>query len=55
MDNLAGYLIKVPESPVIVVGVGVECLDFSICQIPTYSLPSSYLAGGGGRNIIIGA
>ena len=23
-------------------------LDFSICQIPTYSLPSFYLAGGGG-------
>ena len=25
VDNLTGYLIKVPANPVIVVGVGVEC------------------------------
>ena len=30
MDNLAGYLIKVPESPVIVVGVaGMHTENFS--------------------------
>lgn len=40
MDNLAGYLIKVPESPVIVVGVGVECLTSPYVKFP----PIPYLA-----------